>query len=103
MAKIEVDYSYLEKAAKAVDEYVDNHRNKMKNMTDSLIGLNTTWQGDDYQQVLNEWNEINAGDSTSEIMIGDLKDYAVFLRYSATRYKKAQTTAVNKAYNLPRW
>ncbi len=103
MAKIEVDYSYIEKTATAVDEYVDNHKNKMRNMTDSFIGLNTTWQGADYQQVCGEWNEINANDSTSEKMIGALQGYAGFLRFSAEKYKKAQKDAVNKAYSLPRW
>ncbi len=103
MANISVDHSQLEKTASAIDSYVSKHRAKMKTIDQSITFLKASWQGADYEQLKKEWQEMNTSDSTSEKMLKSLENYADFLRFAANKYKSAQTNAVNRANQLPRY
>lgn len=103
MANIKVDHSQLEKTAAAIDTYIVKHRNNMQAINQSVISLGASWRGSDYNQVHIEWQQINASDSTSGRMLKSLDNYADFLRFAANKYKSAQTNAINRANNLPRY
>lgn len=103
MAIISVDHSQFEKTASAIESYVSKHRTKMKTIDQSVNSLKTSWQGADYEQLKKEWQEMNSSDSTSEKMLKSLQNYADFLRFAANKYKSAQTNAVNRANQLPRY
>ena len=103
MAYIKVDHSEFEKAASVIDSYVTKHRNNMNSINSAMNALASSWQGNDYQQVKAEWQEINAYDSTSGKMIRTMQSYADFLRFAAKKYKDAQSNAVNRANRLPKY
>ena len=103
MAYIRVDHNKFENTASAIDSYISRHKSNMKKVDQEVTNLALSWQGEDYQTFKIQWNELNASDSTSEKMLKDLKNYAEYLRMAAKKYKEAQSNAVNRANNLPRW
>ena len=102
MANIKVNHRKLEIAANDVDNYVAVINNSMKTIDNELNSLGGSWQGEDYNVVLFEWNQMKAFDSTTGKMTESLKSYSEFLRFAADTYKKAQTDAVNLANKLPK-
>ena len=103
MANIKVDHSQFERTASAIDTYIRNHRNKMNSIDASVNSLGTSWQGNDYNQLKKEWQQIKGSDSTSDRMLKSLENYADFLRFAANKYKSAQANAINRANGLPRY
>ena len=103
MAYIRVDHNKFENAASAIDSYISRHKKNMKKVDQEVANLATSWQGKDYETFKIQWNELNASDSISTKMLNILKNYAEYLRMAAKKYKEAQTNAVNRANNLPRW
>lgn len=103
MANIKVDHSQFEKAAFAIENYITKHKNNMQAINQSVDSLSSFWQGNDYNQLKTEWQQINACDSTSEKMLKSLDNYADFLRFAANKYKTAQANAINRANNLPKY
>lgn len=103
MANIKVDHSQFEKTASVIETYITKHKNNMQVINQSVDALASSWQGDDYNQLKTEWQQINASDSTSGKMLKSLDNYADFLRFAANKYKSAQANAINRANNLPRY
>lgn len=103
MANIKVDHSQFEKAASSIESYITKHKIKMKNIEQSVTSLGTSWQGEDYNQLKTECQQMSASGSTSDKMLKSLDNYADFLRFAANKYKSAQANAINRANNLPRY
>lgn len=103
MANINVDHSQFEKAASSIESYITKHKNKMKSIEQALTSLETSWQGEDYNQLRTECQQMSASGSTSDKMLKSLDNYADFLRFAANKYKSAQTNAINRANRLPRY
>lgn len=103
MANIKVDHSQFERTASAIDTYIRNHKSKMNSIDNSITALGTAWQGSDYSQLQNEWQQIKGADSISDKMLKSLDSYADFLRFAANKYKSAQANAINRANRLPRY
>ena len=103
MANIKVDHSQFERTAAAIDTYIRNHRNKMNSIDASVNSLGSSWQGNDYNQLKKEWQQIQGSGSTSDKMLKSLDNYADFLRFAANKYKSAQANAINRANRLPRY
>ena len=103
MAYIKVNHSQMETAASAIDGYVSNHKAKMRMIDSEMSNLISYWSGEDYQSVKTQWEEMKSKDSTSEKMVKAMENHAKFLRYAAGKYKEAQSRAVNRADNLPKW
>ncbi len=103
MAIIRADHSRLEKAAAAVDNYVAEHKKNMSDIDASMTELGLAWQGNDYEQLKIQWQQIDSNESTSGKMLQALENYAEFLRFAADKYKTAQVNAVNRAKKLPNW
>lgn len=103
MANIKVDHSQFEKAASSIESYITKHKNKMKSIEQSVASLGTSWQGEDYNQLKKECQQMSASGSTSDKMIKSLDNYADFLRFAANKYKSAQANAINRANKLPRY
>ena len=97
---IRVDHSKFETTALAIESYIKLHRDNMSLAKDEVSALSASWQGDDYKQFQTMWDKLDSGESTSEKMLSSLKNYAVYLRYAAESYKKAQTNAVNRANSI---
>lgn len=102
MAYIKVDHGELLKTANAIDSYITKHKNNMKQINNKIVGLNSSWQGKDYNQLKTEWIEIMSADSTSGRMLKSLENYSDALRYAAKEYMDAQASAINRANLLPR-
>lgn len=102
MAYISVDYSKLESAASAVDDYVDLMKGKMKSAQNEVNNLSVSWQGGDATQFKTEFDKVDNEDSTHAGMVKSLEAYSKYLRYAASKYKEAQARAVNRANSLPR-
>ena len=85
MANIKVDHNQFERTASTIDNYIKNHRTKMNSIDASITSLGTAWQGNDYNQLKKEWQEIKGSDSTSEKMLKSLDNYADFLRFAAKK------------------
>ena len=100
---IKVDHSRFESTASAIDTYVRTHKNKMNSANGEVNTLSGSWQGTDFTQFKTQWNRVTANDSTSQKMIKAMENYAEFLRFAANKYKEAQTKAVNRAINIPKW
>ena len=103
MANIKVDHSQFERTASAIETYISKHKTKMNTIDQSIASLSSSWQGNDYNQLKKEWQEIKGSGSTSDKMLKSLDNYADFLRFAANKYKSAQTNAINRANNLPRY
>ena len=103
MAYIKVDHSKFSSAASAVDTYVNQLRTKMNSAQGEVNSLSSVWQGADYTQFKSQWSKVTNGDSTYSEMIKSLESYSEFLKYAAEKYKEAQTKAVNRANDLPKW
>ena len=100
MAYIMVDHRRLEKTAGDIEGYINAHRRAMSDIDSNIISLSSSWQGEDYRQMVCEWNEMKNGSSTSEKMLKSLDNYADFLRWAARKYKQAQIDAINRANRL---
>ncbi len=73
----------------------------MKGIDDAVTGLGRKWQGADYDQLKQEWNQIKGNNSASSDMEKAMRSYADFLRFAAGKYKNAQSNAINRANRLP--
>jgi Uncharacterized protein conserved in bacteria len=100
---IKVNHNKLEAAAKEIDVYVGLHKGEMKKASGEVDTLSTSWKGDDAIQFRVNWSRVDDKGSTSEEMIKALTDYAEFLHFSAQKYKKVQTDAINRANRIPKW
>ena len=103
MANIQVDHSQYERADSAIETYISKHKSKMNTINNSIASLGSSWQGNDYNQLKKEWQEIQGSGSTSDKMLKSLDNYADFLRFAANKYKSAQANAINRANRLPRY
>lgn len=103
MANIKVDHSQFERAASAIETYISKHKSKMNTINNSIASLGSSWEGNDYNQLKKEWQEIQGSGSTSDKMLKSLDNYAEFLRFAANKYKSAQANAINRANRLPRY
>jgi len=101
--EIKVNHNKLEAAAKEIDTYLSLHIGEMKKASGEVDTLSTSWKGDDSIQFRVNWSRLDDKGSTSEQMITALTDYAEFLHFSAQKYKKAQTDAINRANRIPKW
>lgn len=102
MANIKVDHSKLSAASNQIHDYINKHKTSMNRMGESVFYLVKDWNGEDYNQLLKEWAEINVPTSTSGLMIKTLELYADSLKSAAGIYKEAQSSAVNRANSLCR-
>ena len=103
MAYIKVDHSKFGSAASAVDSYVSLMKSKMGSADNEVNLLSASWQGSDYTQFKTEWDKVTNKESTYSEMIKSLESYSKFLKYAESKYKDAQSKAVNRANNLPRY
>lgn len=103
MAYIKVDHSKFESAAYAVDSYVNLMKSKMRGAQSEISILSSTWQGSDFAQFKTQFNKVDDADSTHAQMLKAMESYSKYLRFAANKYKEAQSRAVNRANNLPRW
>lgn len=103
MANIKVDYSQFEKTASAIETYISQHKKRMRAIDNSVVSLNTVWQGNDYEQLKKEWQQIKSDGSTSDRMLKALDNYAEYLRFAANKYKSAQANAISRANKLPKY
>lgn len=102
MAYIKVDHSEFNKTAKEIEKYIDFQKKNMRNIENEIISLSSSWSGTDYNQVLYESKAMNSKESTSTKMIDALSSYCDFLRFCESKYKEAQSKAINLANRLPR-
>ena len=100
---IRVNHSKLEAAASAIEKYTSKMKTNMAKAKNEVNGLATTYQGADYTQFKDQWDQIVANDSNYTYMKKSFETYASFLRDAANKYKKAQANAINRANSLPRW
>ncbi|MFC4802220.1 WXG100 family type VII secretion target [Neobacillus sp. GCM10023253] len=97
---IDVDYREFEKAASAVEDYVDRQKQKMSQANQDVASLGAGWQGQDFERLQSKWNELDNTGSTAVNLQKSLKDYADVLRYVADQYKKAQKKAIDRVNSL---
>lgn len=100
---IEVNHKVLEQAAAEMDQYIDKHNQLIEEAGDAVRGMSAFWDGDDYIQYSLKWETFTNGESTSKALTKNVKTYADFLRLCASKYKEAQTNAVNRANQIPLW
>lgn len=103
MSCIKVDHSRLDKSADSIETYIELMKNKMNGANREVSGLNAKWQGTDSNEFKNKWDTVSNNDSTYNQMLKSLKSYAEFLKFSAGKYKEAQSKAVNRANRLPKY
>ena len=95
MAKINVNLDTIEDAAASVDRYVQSHRRHMQQ-------LKSQWGGSDYQQVLLQWQQLDADNSASGLLIRDLENQAKMMRWAVQRYETVRNQAISRAKRLIR-
>jgi Uncharacterized protein conserved in bacteria len=97
---IEVDVREFERAASAVEQYIDRQKAMLRSANQTVAGLVAGWRGEDYRQFQSKWQELEERDSTHSQLQKSLEDYAHTLRSTAELYKKAQQNALNRAGSL---
>lgn len=100
MAYIKVNHQKMLIAANEIDNYLTQLDKNMASIDTAVISLEKDWNGEDYQQVKTEWNEINSSGSTTDKMKKSLKSYADSIREASKLYKEAQARAINRANAL---
>ena len=100
MSYIKVNHQQMLSVADQVDNYVTQLDKGMASMDSAMLSMETTWKGEDYQQVKKEWNEINSSGSTTDRMKTILKSYSGSIREASKLYKEAQARAINRANTL---
>lgn len=100
MAYINVDFNKMQAAADAVDTYVSRLNENMRFIDAGVQTLGAQWRGEDYRQMKQQWDEINASGSTTDKMRTSLQSYAGTVREAARLYREAQTRAINRANTL---
>ncbi|MBR5278293.1 MAG: hypothetical protein IKU23_03405 [Clostridia bacterium] len=100
MAYIKVDHSEFEKTAATIDSYISQRKQKMESINRSVVNLNSAWNGPDYEQIKNQWLDIDSKNSTSDKLIKTLENYADALRYTGNSYFDAQSRAIDRANAL---
>lgn len=103
MAYIKVDHSKFGSAVSAIDTYVSQMKSKMGNANNEVNLLSSSWQGADFTQFKTEWDKVTNKESTYSEMMKSLEAYSKYLKYAESKYKDAQSKAVNRANNLPRY
>ena len=103
MAYIKVDHSKFGSAANTIDAYISQMKSKMGSANNEVDLLSSNWQGADYTQFKFEWDKVTNNESTYSEMIKSLEAYSKYLRFAENKYKDAQSKAVNRANNLPRY
>lgn len=103
MAYIKVNHRQLENTAAEIDAYVDVLKRKMNNAQSDVTALSSFWEGSDYIQFKSEFNKLDDKYSAHSQMIKALESYSNYLKAAAKKYKDAQSNAVNRANDLPRW
>lgn len=103
MSYIKVNHSELESTAKQVDSCVSNLKSKMSSANGKVSALASGWAGSDFTQFLSQWKTVDNSDSTYYKLIKALESYSDYLSYAASKYKDAQTDAVNRANSLPKY
>lgn len=101
MARIIINHSCLETAAKAIDDYLATHTGRMVQANARVEALKSYWKNEDYYAAKIKWEELSSQGSTSENMIKALKSYRDLLLYARKEYQKAQSAAVNRSRWLP--
>ena len=102
MAYIKTDPGRLDKTADAVYTYIQRHGSHMQKAEDTVIQLQSAWQGSDYEQMLTEWQQLRGKGSTSAQMLRELEAYAKSLQFAARKYREAQSTALTLSNRLPK-
>ena len=97
MAYIKVNHKKMLDAAYEIDEYILKLNKNMTIINSNITSLKSNWQGEDYNQVKVEWDEINASGATTDKMVKSLKSYAGSIREASKMYKEAQARAINRA------
>jgi len=97
---IDVNYSEFEKAASAVERYVEKQKRAMSTANQVVTSLGASWEGQDFQQFQSKWNELDDHDSTAGALQKSLEDYTKTLRYVKDQYKNAQKKAIDMANSL---
>jgi uncharacterized protein YukE len=100
MASINVNYEELRLAAASIQRYVQEQRQRMRHIEDDLIELGSQWRGEDYRQMLQQWQQINGTGGTSGRMLYELEEQAKDLHWAAQEYEKAQNRTINRGKRL---
>ena len=103
MAYIKVDHSKLKSAASAIETYASTLKTKMKKAQSEAESLSAVWQGGDATEFKTRFAKIDNKDSTHAQFVVALESYAKYLKYAESEYKKAQSKAINRANNLPKY
>lgn len=103
MPSIKVDHSKFEAKAKAVEDCISALKNKMKQADSVIETLGSGWEGPDFKEYKDRWDELTKSESVYKKLLGELENYADFLRHAADKYKETQADAINRADRLPRY
>lgn len=100
MASIDVNYDELRGAADSIERYITEQRRRMRQIKEELTNLGSQWSGADYQQMLQEWNQLDSGYSVSGELVRDLEEQVKDLRWAVAEYEKARNRAISRAKRL---
>jgi uncharacterized protein YukE len=100
MPFIEVNHLHFDWAAKEIDSYVESYKQRMGEAGGQVTNLKANWIGQDSDEFMSKWNEIDDPSSTSKQTEKALEEYAETLRFVGDQYKKAQKKAIDLANRL---
>lgn len=103
MANIRVYPSKLNSAATNIDNKVAIIKRKMSSSNNQVALLSSAWSGKDYDKFKARWEGIDENGSVYSKTIKSLESYSNYLKYAESKYKRAQSDAINRANRLPRW
>ena len=101
MAFIRIDYTKLSAVADKVHEYMLFVNQNMIKSSSEVFFLSASWQGSDFDSFQQQWGSLDDNDSVHTQMKDALCVYEDYLRYAQTKYRNAQTDAINRASALP--
>ena len=95
--KINVDYQRLESSASRIEQQADAYEQRYRHLFQSVDTMKQGWQGKDN---LSFTSQIRGLETDFVKMVTLMRQYAQFLRQSATIYQKTQQERADMARRL---
>lgn len=100
MVLVKVDHKKLAYISKDIDSYLNAQSREMALIDSRLKELNASWNGQDYSQLVREWETLCSASSVSGKKIEALKKYSGSIKEAARKYQEVQARAIDRANKL---
>ena len=93
---IHVNLDTLGAAASALESYASSRTRLVKELTQEVDGIQSSWSGDDSTAFVTQWRALSGTDGIITSTGNSIKGYLALLQQAKQLYEKAQEESVNE-------